>query len=372
MDSESRINALRAQIDVLDSEILFLLNKRAQTAAEVGIVKGAAGAPVYRPEREAAVIRRLCAENTGPLKPEAVSAVWREIMSGCRSLEEPTKAAYLGPEGTFSEEAMIRQFGSSVPGVACERIEEVFRFVETGAADFGVVPIENSTEGSVNRTMDCLIGTSLTIVAEVSIPIHQNLMTLSGSMEGITKIYSHPQSLGQCVGWLNQHFPSLERLAASSNAEAARIAAQDPTAAAIAGERAAELAGLRIVEKKIQDAAANKTRFVVLGKNAAAPSVPPGKDKTSLIFSLENVAGSLYHALKPLDDHGVSMTRFESRPAKRGTWEYYFYTDIEGHSKTPEIARALEDFRKGCAFFKNLGSYPAELSFDNGLSSEKK
>lgn len=363
MTTEKELLPLRNEIDALDSQIVALLNRRAQAACKIGEIKAKAGLPVFRPEREAEVLRKICGKNTGPLPNESLVAIWREVMSACRGLEIELKVAFLGPRGTFSEQAMIRQFGSSAVGIPCAAIEDVFKKVETGEAAYGIVPIENSTEGSVNRTMDSLLKSGLYIVGECAIPIRQNLMTKSGTLDGITRIYSHPQSLGQCGLWLNRNMPSTERLTAASNGDAARIASEDETAAAIAGEVAAEMFGLKIVVPNIQDSNSNRTRFVILGKEPAAPSQGEGKDKTSLIFSLPHRAGSLYHALKPFDDYGVSMLRFESRPAKRGTWEYFFYVDIEGSAKDSRVSEALKIFQEGCASFKNLGSYPAEADF---------
>lgn len=367
---ENELKPLRAEIDSIDKQLVELLNKRAQCARKVGEVKGRVNAPVFRPERENVVIRNAAANNRGPLPSEALGRIFREIMSACRSLEEKISVAYLGPKGTYSEMAMEKQFGSSVNGIACDRIDEIFRAVEAGTAQFGIVPMENSTEGSVNRTLDCLLRTDLTIIGECSIPIHHNLLTKSGTLDGITRVYSHPQSLGQCVGWLNAHVPALDRLTASSNGEAARIASEDEHVAAIASERAGVAYGLKVVQSHIQDDACNRTRFVVLSRHSTLPSKAPGKDKTSLIISMPNRAGSLYHCLAPLSAHKVSMTRFESRPARNGAWEYYFYLDIEGHAKTPEIQAALDDLKNACAFYKYLGSYPFELTFADNCAEE--
>ncbi len=360
LEIEKKIAPLRAEIDRIDTELVKLLNQRAQCARDVGVIKSQSETPIFRPEREGDVIRNVVSKSKGPLEDEGMAGIFREIMSACRALERNISVAYLGPKGTFSEMAVEKQFGSSVNGIACDQIEEVFRAVEAGTAHFGIVPMENSTEGSVNRTMDCLLRTSLTIIGEVSVAVHHNLLTQTGTLEGIEKIYSHPQSLGQCVGWLNSHMPKVARLPASSNGEAARRAAQDKTVAAIAGEKAAGAYCLQIAAAHIQDEASNRTRFVILSRQGTLPSNPPGKDKTSLIVSVPNKAGAIYHALKPLDDHSVSMTKFESRPAKNGTWAYYFYIDIEGHAKTPKISKALDDLKALCGFFKILGSYPVE------------
>jgi chorismate mutase/prephenate dehydratase len=354
---DEQLQPLRAAIDQVDRKLVELLNERARLALEVGHVKRTGNAPVYRPDREAEVLRKVAALNTGPLAEEALTGIYREVISACRALERPLKVAYLGPPGTFSELAMIKQFGSGVGGEPAVSIDEVFRAAETGAVDFAVVPVENSTEGAVSRSLDLLLLTPLKIMAEVSVPVRHHLLTRSGTLEGVTRIVTHPQSLGQCIGWLNQHVPNLERQTVASNAEAARIAAHDPTAAAIAGENAASLYGLAVAAGHIQDDPQNRTRFAVLGRQEVGPT---GRDKTSLILSVPNRAGAVYHMLTPLAQHGVSMTRFESRPAKMGTWEYYFYVDIEGHERDPRVAAALEALRGVCAFYKSLGSYPME------------
>ena len=355
---DEKLQPLREAIDQVDRKLVELLNQRARLALEVGQVKRTGNAPVYRPEREAEVLRKVGALNQGPLAEAAVAGVFREVISACRALERPLRVAYLGPPGTFSELAMIKQFGSGIGGDPAISIDEVFRAAETGAADFAVVPVENSTEGAVNRSLDLLLVTSLKVLAEVSVPVRHHLLTLSGSLEGVTRVVTHPQTLAQCIGWLNQHVAGLERVAVASNAEAARIAAKDPTAAAIAGENAASLYGLAVAAGHIQDEPQNRTRFAVLGNQEVQPT---GRDKTSLILSVPNRAGAVYHMLTPLAQHGVSMTRFESRPAKMGAWEYYFYVDIEGHERDPRIATALQALREVCAFFKCLGSYPMEM-----------
>jgi chorismate mutase / prephenate dehydratase len=357
---DDQLKPLRAAIDALDAKITGLLNERAQLAMEVGRIKHAAGAPVYRPEREAEVLRRIGEANTGALPAESLTAIFREVMSACRALERRLTVAYLGPAGTFSESALQRAFGASVDALPCATLDEVFRAAEAGSADFGIVPLENSTEGAVSRTLDLLLATPLQLLAEVSVPVHHNLLTRSGTMDGVERICAHSQALAQCAGWLNLHWPALERRAVASNAEAARLAAADATVAAVAGERAAENYGLQIVAAHIQDDANNRTRFAVLGRQSTQPSTPPARDKTSLILSVPNRAGAVYNMLQPLAKHGVSMTRFESRPARVGTWEYYFYVDVEGHVGTPEVAAALAELQRACAFYKCLGSYPAE------------
>ncbi len=352
---DDRLKPLRDAIDAVDRKLVELLNERARLAAEVGRVKQEHNAPVYRPEREAEVLDKVAALSAGPLAPATVQAVYREVIAACRALERPITVAYLGPEGTFSELALRKQFGAGVIAAPCGSIDEVVRDVEAGSTDYGIVPVENSTEGSITRTLDLLLVTPLSIIAEVSLPVHHNLMTKRGTMEGVTRICAHAQSLAQCVNWLNQHHPALPRVSVASNAEAAKLAAEDATVAAIASESAAERYGLHAVAAHIQDDPGNRTRFVVLGRQTTTPT---GRDKTSLILSVPNKAGAVYHMLTPLAQHGVSMTRFESRPARSGAWEYWFYVDVEGHEKDPKTAAALAELRERCAFYKSLGSYP--------------
>jgi chorismate mutase/prephenate dehydratase len=354
---DEQLKALREAIDAVDRRLVELLNERARLAQQVGQLKRDVNAPVYRPEREAEVLRKVAAINRGPLAEAALTGIYREVISACRALERPLRVAYLGPPGTFSELAMIKQFGSGVEGAPALSIDEVFRAAETGAADFAIVPVENSTEGAVGRSLDLLLITPLRILAEVSVPVRHHLLTQSGMLAGITRIVTHPQTLAQCAGWLNRNLPNVDKQSVASNAEAARIAAADPTAAAIAGENAASLYGLQIAAGHIQDDPHNRTRFAVLGNQDVAPT---GRDKTSLILSVPNRAGAVYHMLTPLAQHGVSMTRFESRPARMGAWEYYFYVDIEGHERDPRVAAALQELRAVCAFYKSLGSYPME------------
>jgi chorismate mutase/prephenate dehydratase len=276
-------------------------------------------------------------------------------MSASRALEQPVKAAFLGPIGTYSEEAMHEYFGHSIEGLACASIDEVFRSVEAGGAEFGVVPVENSSEGAVSRTLDLLLQTQLLIGGELALPIRHNLLVQNGSLAGVTRVLAHPQSLAQCQRWLSAHVPHLERQAVSSNAEAARLAAADPTVAAIASERAAAHYNLQIAYPLIQDDPHNRTRFVMIGH---APAGASGYDQTSLIVSVKNEPGAVFKLLEPLARHGVSMTRFESRPARVGTWEYYFYIDLEGHREDASVAAALAELERKAAFLKILGSYP--------------
>jgi chorismate mutase/prephenate dehydratase len=353
--TDDKLKPLREQIDAIDAQILELLNRRARVAQEVGHVKAETNAPVFRPEREAQILRGVADRNPGPLASDDLQTIFREIMSSCRALERRVVVAYLGPIGTYSEQAVYQQFGHAVEGLPSVSIDDVFRAVEAGTADFGLVPIENSTEGAINRTLDLLLQTTLSISGEVSIPIHHNLMTRSGSMEGVVRICAHSQALAQCQGWLTQHYPNIPRLAVASNGEAARIASEDATVAAVAGETAGQKYALHIVQPHVQDDPHNRTRFVVIGRMETAPS---GKDRTSLVLAVQNKAGAVYNMLAPLARHGVSMTRFESRPARMGTWEYYFYVDIEGHAQDKKVASALDELKQHAAFFKVLGSYP--------------
>ncbi len=352
----NQLKPLRERIDAIDGEILGLLNERARTAQRVGEIKHHVDGPVLRPEREAQVIRRLQKENPGPMPALAVSAIWTEIMSGCRGLEKQGSVAYLGPEGTFSEQAAFAHFGQSVQGVPCASIDEVFRAVEAGRADFGMVPAENSTEGAVNRTLDLMLTTSVNIIGERALRIRHHLLTRDGTVGAATRVRAHPQALAQCQNWLTQNYPQLAREAVSSNAEGARQASQDPDIAAIAGEQAALSWELQAVASDIQDDPHNRTRFYAIGRLETWPS---GRDKTSLILAVPNRAGAVYEMLKPLAENGVSMTRFESRPARTAEWEYFFYVDIEGHRQSPEVEAALATLKAQTAFFKVLGSYPA-------------
>jgi chorismate mutase/prephenate dehydratase len=357
MDDElnSRLKPLRDRIDAIDEQLIALLNQRAAIALEVGEVKKHYNAPVFRPEREQQVISRLQQMSGGPLADDHIDAIWREIMAASRALERPITAAFLGPLGTYSEEAVHEYFGHSIEGVPCLTIDEVFRAVEAASAEYGVVPVENSSEGAVARTLDLLLQTQLLIGGEIVLPIRHNLLTQSGSTAGITRVCAHAQSLAQCQRWLAANLPHVERQAVSSNAEGARLAAEDPGVAAIAGERAASRYGLQIVHSAIQDDPHNRTRFVVIGR---APAGVSGYDLTSLIVSVKNEPGAVFKLLEPLAKHGVSMTRFESRPARMGTWEYYFYIDVEGHRDDASVAAALAELETKAAFLKILGSYP--------------
>ncbi|MFM9916208.1 MAG: prephenate dehydratase [Rhizobacter sp.] len=354
--------ALRTQIDALDRDLLALLNQRASLALEVGEVKKKEGSVAFRPEREAQVIDGLKARNSGPLSSDSVAPIWREIMSACRALETPTRVAYLGPAGTFREAAALGFFGSSIVKVPCASIDEVFRATTAGAADFGVVPVENSTEGVVARSLDLFLTTPLFIIGETSIVVRHNLLRRENTLAGIEAVCAHPQALAQCHNWLGNHLPNAERRPVSSNAEGARLASLDPRLAAVASDRAGSEFGLHIVAPAIQDDAHNRTRFAVVTNPQRHPQPQAsGHDCTSLVVSVANRPGAVYDMLMPLKTHGVSMSRFESRPARSGQWEYYFYIDVQGHPSQPEVAQALKELRGVCAFFKLLGTYPIDV-----------
>lgn len=352
---EKELNPLRAQIDSIDEKLLDLLNQRARIAQDVGKVKMDRDLPVFRPEREAQILRALAERNKGPLVTKDLQSIYREIMSACRALEKRIVVACLGPAGTYSEQAAYEYFGSAIDLLPCPTIDEVFRAAEAGAADYGIVPIENSTEGAINRTLDLLMQTPLTISGEMSLPVNHSLMTLTGKMDSIHTICAHSQALAQCQRWLNQNFPRTLRHAVSSNGEAALIASKDMETAAIASELAGKRYGLQVVSAHIQDDPQNRTRFAIVGHQKTEPS---GKDQTSLVLSVQNKAGAVYRLLEPLEKHDVSMTRFESRPARTGSWEYYFFVDLEGHEKDEKVAAALKGLQERAAYFKVLGSYP--------------
>jgi len=345
----------RVRIDALDDEILKLVNERAEHAKAIGILKEGV---VYRPEREAQVLRRVKENNPGPLSDETVARLFREVMSACLALEKPLNVAYLGPQGTFTQAAAVKHFGHAAETEACTSIDEVFRKVEAGVVDYGVVPVENSTEGAVSRSLDLLLATPLKICGEVDLRVHQFLLRKRDGLQEIGKVYSHAQSLGQCHEWLNKNLPGVPRMPVASNAEAARLAAEDDTSAAIAGEMAAELYGLQKLAQNIEDEPNNTTRFLIIGQHDAAPS---GKDKTSLVMSAKNKPGAVVALLSPFAKHQVSMTKLESRPSRMGMWEYVFYVDVEGHQHEEKVAKALLELEERAAFLKVLGSYPVAV-----------
>jgi chorismate mutase/prephenate dehydratase len=353
--SEKDLNALRGRIDAIDERLLQLLNERADLARRIGELKG--DAPVCRPEREAQVLRRLTAANPGPLPGEAVERLFTEIISACRAVEAALAVAFLGPRGTFSEEAAHKRFGGGAQGVPCASIDEVFRQVEAKQVGYGVVPVENSTEGAVGRTLDLLVATTARICGEVMLPVHQCLMSRAADPATVTRIYAHNQSLAQCHEWLGQHQPKAERVPVVSNAEAARLASLEQGAACIGSRAAAALYSLNLLAENIEDNPNNTTRFAVIGHQAVPPS---GRDKTSLVMSAtRNRPGAVHDLLAPLAAHGVNMSRLESRPSRTGMWEYVFFVDLEGHQQDAPVAAALEGVRSRAPFLKILGSYPA-------------
>jgi chorismate mutase/prephenate dehydratase len=357
----SDLNQLRLDIDRLDDDLLKLLNQRAEISRKVGEAKRATepNPAVYRPEREAHVLRRLRDANQGPLPDEAISRIYHEIMSSSSALQRPIRVAYLGPPGTFSESAVIRQFGRSCTAVPCASFEEVFRRTETGETEFSMVPVENSTEGTVNRGLDLLLASPLRVCAEVVIRVQQNLMRKRAGLDGITKVYSHGQSLAQTQNWLNQNLPGVDRVTVESNAEAARLASLDESTAAIAGVNAAENYQLDILAPNIEDDPTNRTRFIVAGHYDTGPS---GRDRTWLVMSAPNRPGAVHALLTPFAKHGVSMTKLESRPSRlssmSGSWEYLFYVDIEGHQQDRVVATALAELKAIAPYLKVFGSYP--------------
>lgn len=349
------IERLRREIDALDDELLKLLERRAAAARRIGELKGGSGA--YRPERESEILRRVAASAKGTLPGEKAVAVFREIISACRSLEAGLKVAYLGPEGTFSEQAVRKHFGAAVETQALASIDEVFRACESGAADFAVAPAENSTEGVVGRTLDLLVGSPLSICGEIELRVQQNLLVRGGGLDGVRRIYSHAQSLAQCNAWINRNLPRAERVPVASNAEAAKRALAEEGAAAIAGEAAAVRYGLQVLARAIEDDPNNTTRFLVLGKLEPAPTA---RDRTSLVMSAENRPGAVHALLSPLAAKGVSMTRIESRPSRTRSalWEYMFFIDVEGHQADASVAAAIAELRQKAPFLRVLGSYP--------------
>ena len=346
------LQKIREEIDQLDAAMLDLLSRRAQCAQRVGEIKEG---NLYRPEREAQVLYAIGEKNPGPLSDATVRHLFREIMSACLGLEEPQRVVYLGPAGTFSESAARKHFGAAPIFMPQVTIDEAVRMVEADNADYAVVPVENSTEGVVGGTLDLLLASRLKVCGEVGLRIHQHLMSKSDSVAGLRKVYSHPQSLAQCHEWLNRSLAGVERVPVTSNAEAARLAAEEEGAAAIAGEGAAELYALNILGANIEDDPRNTTRFLVLGKHDAGVS---GRDKTSLVCSAPNRPGSVYKLLEPLARHNVSMSKFQSRPSRNGMWEYMFYIDIEGHRADAPVATALAELDERASFVKVLGSYP--------------
>ncbi len=347
------LQELRDQIDQTDAQIVELLNKRAKLAQAVGEVKG--GGVKFAPAREAQVIATLLRANTGPFTDESLTAVYREIIACCLSLEQPMRISYLGPEGTYSEEAARRRFGAPAQLVPCATLDEVLLAAEKGQADVAVLPVENSTEGAVNRTLDLLLETKLQIIGEVDLAIHHQLLSKAQSLNSIEVVAAHPQALAQCREWLQRHLPDGEQRAVNSNAEAAKIAADDPSVAAIAGRQAAARYDLPIMAADIEDERDNTTRFLLVG---GMPADPTGNDKTSLVCSVVNRPGALGELVAVLSDAGINMTKLGSRPTSTGVWDYVFYIDIDGHKEDAAVAAALQKLTDQTLFTKILGSYP--------------
>ncbi|MBQ74735.1 MAG: prephenate dehydratase [Gammaproteobacteria bacterium] len=363
-NGQEQLTRLRQRIDQLDEEILKRLNERAECAVQVADVKKLESEDVdpvyYRPEREAQVLRRMTELSEGPLSSEKITRVYRQIMSACLALEKPLEVAYLGPEGTFTQLATLKQFGDSVIGLPMITVDDVFREVASENCNYGVVPVENSSEGVITHTLDNFLNSSLQICGEVELRVHHHLMIARETDETkIERIYSHQQTLGQCRSWLDSHYPNTPNITTTSNAEAARKVMEEKGAAAIAGEIAAEIYGLRILSKKIEDQSDNTTRFIVVGRDDVGVS---GKDKTSIMVSTHNQPGALFKLLEPFDRHDVSLTSIETRPSKTGMWSYVFFIDFEGHREDEVVKTVLGEIDKDALEVKMLGSYPRTLS----------
>lgn len=348
------ISRHRQAIDELDARIVRLLNERTRHVLAIGDIKLAAGEEVYAPHREQAVLKRVCELNRGPMTNDQLRAVYREIMSSALALEKTMTIAYFGPEATFTHQAAIQRFGSSLKYSPQKTIADVFTEVSKQSADYGVVPVENSTEGVVTHTLDMFMDSDLKIVSQIVLPVQQCLLSNSPRKQ-IKKLYVHPQSLAQCRSWIQTHLAAAEIVETSSNARSAELAAREKSTAAIAGVLAAEKYGLRVLETDIQDSADNATRFLVLGRQCSPPT---GDDRTSLMLSVADKAGALHEAIAAFRRYRINMTKIESRPSKRKAWEYFFFIDCEGHAQDRKVAKAIELLGQHCNFVKVLGSYP--------------
>lgn len=358
MTNEPALEDLRREIDRIDRDMLANLSARARAAQHIGALKKTEqdkNIAFYRPERERQVLERMQRLNPGPLPDHEVARLFREIMSACLALESPLNIAYLGPAGTFTQEAALKQFGHSVKTAPMRSIGDVFKAVETSECQYGLVPVENSTEGMVSHTLDTLALSPLNICGEVAVRIGQHLLSHAERLEDIEIVYSHSQSLAQCRRWCAEHLAHVETIVTISNAEAAKLAAQEGTSAAIAGKMAAELYQLPIRYTHIEDESDNTTRFLVIGKQSIAAS---GDDKTTILVSAQNRPGLLYRLLEPIERHGVNMTRIESRPSRRGIWEYIFFIDLEGHRSAPQMQALFAEIKTTASLFRVLGSYP--------------
>lgn len=355
MKPKKNLSDLRKEIDKIDSHIVDLVNRRGRVSCDIGQIKKKKNQPIYSPDRESQVYSNLEKKNPGPLPAESVKAIYREIMSACLALEQPLKVAYLGPEFTFTHQASVKKFGSSVSYISCDGIPDVFREVERGSADYGVVPIENSTEGAVNHTLDMFVDSPLMICSEVYYPIKHSLLCKKESMKSIKVIYSNPQVFGQCRGWIEKHLPQAKLRDVSSTAKAAEIASRHSDSACIAGEAAAKKYQLKVLARAIEDLATNVTRFLIIGKKMSNIS---GADKTSIMFSVKDRPGVLHDMLSAFKSYGINLTKIESRPSKKKLWKYYFFIDMEGHADSPKVKKALKSLKNKCYFLKILGSYP--------------
>ncbi len=356
------LNAMRERIDAVDQQIQELINERARYAQQVGVSKGelAAAVDYYRPEREADVLRRVLERNQGPLRDEEMLRLFREIMSACLAQQEPLKIGYLGPEGTFTQSAVYQHFGHSVRALPFGTIDEVFQEVESGVADFGVVPIENSTEGTVNNTLDMFLSSPLKIGGEIELRIEQHLLSKFSGLDKIERVCAHQQALAQCRGWLREYLPHVELIGVSSNAVGARRARDEAGTAAIGSDTAAEVYDLQIMVNNIEDRADNATRFLVIGRDLLAAS---GEDKTTIMVSTSDTdgAGVLHNLLQPLAKHGVNITRIESRPSRRKNWDYVFFLDIDGHAEQSPVKEALAELEQISSLYRVLGAYPRAI-----------
>ena len=356
--TEARLKELRAEIDRLDDEILSLLNRRAQAVIEVGKIKSDRNLRFYVPEREVEILRRISAGNPGPFPNDALKAVYREIISASLALEKPLSVAFLGPRATFTHLACLKHFGESADYVPQINVSEVFDAVERGVADFGVVPIENSSEGIVSNTLDMFVDHSLLICGEILVEVAHDLLSVTGDIEHVKKVYSHPHAIAQCRGWLERNLRSVPVFDVESTGRAAELAADDPSAAAIAGEAAAKIYGLKSIRKRIQDNTNNVTRFIIIGKIAPKRT---GNDKTSILFAARDEVGALHLMLEPFAKHQVNLTKIESRPVKTKAWEYLFFLDMEGHISADSVAAAVDELRMRAQYLKILGSYPRAI-----------
>ena len=350
------LDELRSRINNLDNEILNLLNQRAEAALKIGDLKRHANTPVYSPAREAEVLKRIADANGGPLTVEMTRAIWREILSACRALEAPLTVAFLAPVATFTHQAALQRFGESAVYRPSRSMTEIFDDVERGHAQYGVVPVENSTEGAVNVTLDRLVDSDAVLCGESYLDIAQHLLSRAADLRAVKRVLSHPQGLAQCRRWLAEHLPEVVTEETSSTAAAAEIAAGDETVAAIASDLAGRMYGVPVLRARIEDNRSNATRFLVIGRQGVGPT---GRDKTSILFAMPNTPGALHAILDPFAQRGINLTKIESRPARQRPWDYVMFVDFEGHRETPAVEAALADVRARTLFLKVLGSYPA-------------